>query len=71
MKEATTLVVSLPKAGKCRLLCQFIGPLHRGESEFLGQQLFAPCPPVLIVGSDQDEGDWAECLHLAGLLLDG
>ena len=68
MKEATTLVVSLPKVGKSRLLCQFIGHLHRGESEFLGQQLFGPCPPVLIVGSDQDEGDWAECLHLAGLL---
>lgn len=71
MKEATTLVVSLPKVGKSRLLCQFIGHLHRGESEFLGQQLVGPCPPVLIVGSDQDEGDWAECLHLAGLLPDG
>ena len=71
MKEATTLVVSLPKVGKSRLLCQFIGHLHRGESEFLGQQLLGPCPPVLIVGSDQDEGDWAECLHLAGLLPDG
>ena len=71
MKEATTLVVSLPKVGKSRLLCQFIGHLHRGEPEFLGQKLFGPCPPVLIVGSDQDEGDWAECLHLAGLLPDG
>ena len=55
MKEATTLVVSLPKVGKSRLLCQFIGRLHRGESEFLGQKLFGPCPPVLIVGSDQEK----------------
>lgn len=71
MKEATTLLVSLPKVGKSRLLCQFIGHLHRGESEFLGQPLFGPCPLVLIVGTDQDEGDWAECLHLAGLLPGG
>lgn len=71
MKEATTLFISLPKVVKSRLLCQFIGHLHRGESEFLGQQLTGPCPPVLIVGTDQDEGDWAECLHLAGLLPDG
>ncbi|MDO6353258.1 AAA family ATPase [Synechococcus sp. YX-04-1] len=68
MKEATTLFISLPKVGKTRLLCQFIARLIRGDSEFLGRKLTGPCPPVAIIGSDQDEGDWAECLHLAGLL---
>lgn len=70
MKEATTLFISLPKVGKSRLICQFIARLMRGEPEFLGRKLTGPCPPVAIIGSDQDEGDWAECLHLAGLLDD-
>lgn len=68
IKSTTNLVVALPKVGKSRLISQVIGRLAKGEDEFLGRKLFGPCPPVLIVGTDQPEPDWAECLGLAGLL---
>ena len=68
IQGTTNLIVALPKVGKSRLVCQLIGALTRGESHFLGQKLYAPCPPVLIVGTDQPEQDWAQCLEMAGLL---
>lgn len=68
IQGTTNLIVALPKVGKSRLVCQMIGALARGDSYFLGQKLAAPCPPVLIVGTDQPEQDWAQCLEMAGLL---
>ena len=70
IQGTTNLIVALPKVGKSRLVCQLIGALARSDSHFLGQRLSAPCPPVLIVGTDQPEQDWAQCLEMAGLLTD-
>ena len=68
IQGTTNLIVALPKVGKSRLVCQLIGALARSDPHFLGQRLSAPCPPVLIVGTDQPEQDWAQCLEMAGLL---
>ena len=68
IQGTTNLIVALPKVGKSRLVCQLIGALVRGDSHFLGQKLAAACPSVLVVGTDQPEQDWAQCLEMAGLL---
>ena len=70
IQGTTNLIVALPKVGKSRLVCQLIGALARSDSHFLGQRLSATCPSVLIVGTDQPEQDWAQCLEMAGLLTE-
>lgn len=70
LKGCTNLLVALPKVGKSRLMTMMIGRMVVGEGAFLGRQLQQGAPPVLIVGSDQNQRDWAKCLRLAGLLDD-
>ncbi|QNJ15921.1 hypothetical protein SynA1840_00366 [Synechococcus sp. A18-40] len=67
MAATTTLVVALPKVGKSRLMTMMLGRIHRGDHSFLGQALLASEPLILIVGPDQTEDDWQECLLRAGL----
>lgn len=70
LKGCTNLLVALPKVGKSRLMTMMIGRMVAGSGEFLGRELQKGAPPVLIVGSDQNQRDWAKCLRLAGLLED-
>ena len=67
MAGATTLVIALPKVGKSRLMTMALGRLKRGDDAFLGQAIPSSNPLFLIVGPDQTEHDWQECLHRAGL----
>lgn len=67
MAGATTLVIALPKVGKSRLMTMALGRLKSGDDAFLGQAIPSSNPFFLIVGPDQTEHDWQECLHRAGL----
>ena len=67
MKNTTNLIVSLPKVGKSRLMCQMYGQLLKGNESFLGQKLQDEIPYFYISGSDQPDDDWTLCLRLAGL----
>ena len=64
----TNLVVALPKVGKSRLMTQMLGRMVVGAGIFLGKELTTNPNPILIVGTDQPQRDWAKCLSLAGLL---
>lgn len=68
MLAALNLLIALPKIGKTSLMLALIGAWHRGEPAFLGLQLIGPCPPVLIVGTDQPSSDWGRMLQQVGLL---
>jgi len=70
LKGCTNLLVALPKVGKSRLMTMMVGRMVAANGEFLGRALQDGSPPVLIVGSDQNQRDWAKCLKLAGLLAD-
>lgn len=70
MADCLNLITALPKAGKTSLLLEMIGAWSRGEPSFLGLPLIGPCPPVLIVGTDQPQSDWGRMLRQAGLLGD-
>jgi hypothetical protein len=69
MPEAFNLLLALPKVGKTSLALQAIGSWFHGAPGFLGQQFHGLCPPVLIVGTDQPENDWARMLQSARLLM--
>jgi hypothetical protein len=62
------LMVSLPKIGKTSLLLAWIAAWHRGDLHFLERELVGPCPPVLIVGTDQPKADWARMMRPLGLV---
>jgi hypothetical protein len=64
----TNLVVALPKVGKSRLMTQMLGRMVIGAGIFLGKELATDPKPILIVGTDQNQRDWARCLSLAGLV---
>jgi hypothetical protein len=68
MPEAFNLLLALPKVGKTSLVLEAIGAWAHGAPWFLGQRFHGPCPPVLIVGTDQPENDWARMLKSARLL---
>ena len=68
MPEAFNMLLALPKVGKTSLVLEAIGAWNHGASGFLGQRFQGPCPPVLIVGTDQPENDWGRMLKSARLL---
>lgn len=68
LAERFNLVVGLQKTGKTSLLLAMIAAWSKGAPDFAGCKLHGPCPPVLIVGPDMPEADWADMLELAGLM---
>lgn len=62
------LLVSLPKVGKTSFLLAWIAAWHRGQMAFLDRELIGPCPPVLIVGTDQPMADWGRMMQPLDLL---
>lgn len=70
MAGCLNLIVALPKLDKTGLMLAMIAAWHQGEPDFLGYPLIGPCPPVLIVGPDMPENDWATMLKQYGLMGD-
>jgi hypothetical protein len=68
MADCLNLIAGLPKTGKTSLLLALIGAWSRAEPNFLGLPLIGPCPPVLIVGTDQPASDWGRMMREVGLL---
>jgi len=68
MPEAFNLLLALPKVGKTSLVLEALGAWVHGAPGFMGQRFHGACPPVLLVGTDQPENDWARMLRSARLL---
>ena len=68
LRGCLNLLVALPKQGKTSLLVSMIAAWHQGLDSFLGRELTGPCPPVLIIGTDQGQADWGRMLQPAGLV---
>lgn len=68
MRGCLNLLVALPKQGKTSLLISLIGAWHHGAESFLDRELIGPCPPVLLIGTDQGQADWGQMLQAAGLV---
>ncbi len=66
MRGSFNLWVALPKVGKTSLALAWLAAWHRHELSFLDRTLSGPCPPVLIVGTDQGPADWARMLQEIG-----
>ncbi|CAK6692505.1 AAA family ATPase [Synechococcus sp. CBW1107] len=67
MRGRLNLFIALPKQGKTSMLLAGISAHHRNEPAFLDRTLHGPCPPVLIVGTDQGGNDWGQMLVEHGL----
>lgn len=68
MARCLNLVIALPKIGKTSFVIALLGSLSRQEETFLGFRLIGPCPPILIIGTDQPERDWARILQSCDLV---
>jgi hypothetical protein len=68
LRGCLNLLVALPKQGKSSLLISLIGAWHQGANAFLDRELIGPCPPVLLIGTDQGQADWGRMLQAAGLV---
>lgn len=68
LRGCLNLLVAEPKQGKTSLLVAMIAAWHHGAGTFLSRELIGPCPPVLLIGTDQGQADWGRMLQPAGLL---
>lgn len=68
LRGCLNLLVALPKQGKTSLLVSLISAWHHGAKTFLDRELIGPCPPVLLIGTDQGQADWGRMLQAAGLV---
>jgi hypothetical protein len=68
LKGCLNLLVALPKQGKTSLVVALIAAWHHGAGAFLDRPLQGPCPPVLLIGTDQGQADWGRLLQPAGLV---
>lgn len=66
LRGAMNLWVALPKIGKTALALAWLNACHRREPAFLDRALIGPCPPVLIVGTDQGQADWGRIFQAVG-----
>ena len=68
LRGCLNLLVALPKQGKTSLVVALIAAWHHGAGAFLNRPLHGPCPPVLLIGTDQGQADWGRLLQPAGLV---
>lgn len=62
------LLVALPKTGKTSFLISLLAAYINGESQYIGKSLHTETFPILIIGTDQPESDWARMLKRGGLI---
>ncbi len=63
----STCIVGLPKTFKSTTVIHAIAAWHNGAASFLGQGFTGECPPLIIVGTDQNEADWVATISGSGL----
>jgi hypothetical protein len=68
MKGALNILAGPSKIGKTAFVMGFLGAMTRGESSYLGLPVTGPCPPVLLVGTDQPLMNWTSMLLGYGLM---
>lgn len=68
MARCLNLLIAPPKVGKTSMAMQMVSQWAAGAESYLGQPFRTPCPPVLVVGPDMPECDWAHMLNGMGLL---
>lgn len=68
LRGCLNLLVALPKQGKTSLIVALIAAWHHGAGAFLDRPVQGPCPPVLLIGTDQGQADWGRLLQPAGLV---
>lgn len=68
LRGCLNMLVALPKQGKTSLLVSLISAWHHGANTFLNRELIGPCPPVLLIGTDQGQADWGRMLQASGLV---
>ncbi|MCT0211151.1 MAG: hypothetical protein DCF18_10110 [Cyanobium sp.] len=66
LRGTFNLLIALPKVGKTSLALAWLDAWYRNEPTFLDRTLHGPCPPVLIVGTDQGPADWGRMLQEIG-----
>jgi len=66
-QEQLNLVIALQKVGKSSLISAFLAALAHGLTDYLGQELKGGKRPLIIVGTDQPQSDWANILIPCGL----
>jgi len=69
MAQRLNMLIAQPKVGKTSLLLSMVSHWHRGQP-FLGRDFIGPCPPVVIVGTDQSKADWGQMLKVEGLITE-
>jgi hypothetical protein len=65
-----TMLVATAKAGKTRFYLGLLAALHSAERQFLGRELPA-APPVLLIGTDMPRSVWRQYLQSSGLSESG
>lgn len=68
LRGCLNMLVALPKQGKTSLLVSLISAWRHGAKTFLDRELIGPCPPVLLIGTDQGQADWGRMLQASGLV---
>jgi hypothetical protein len=68
IEKSSNLIVAQPKTGKTTLMLAFVAALLKGEKSFLNKNIRTFSGKVVIIGTDQPEGDWARMLQVVGLL---
>ena len=69
MAQRLNMLIAQPKVGKTSLLLSMISHWYRGQP-FLGRDFIGPCPPVVIIGTDQSKADWGQMLKDEGLITE-
>ncbi|MFL0770554.1 MAG: AAA family ATPase, partial [Prochlorococcus sp.] len=64
---AINVLGALPKVGKTSFLVRAIAAWHHGAGSFCGKNFAGKCPPVILIGTDQPQGDWSRMLQAADL----